>query len=191
MIIYIYICIYIYIHIHIHIRIYIYVRILLTPYLYYVHMSHFLLRTGCSCSWVQNPTVSYLLRRMKLSLGTLQHHDRFWLNHGVGGKDQIIKQVGEEQKQKEQKGCVDIFYFWGRAGNMPAFDDETFVDEAFGDENFRWRVFRWWASSWQPVPFLALKMAEFIFPTLYLVWFVASIKPFPPPYGCGAARHIS
>ena len=60
----------------------------------------------------------------------------FCLNHGIGGKNQIIKQGGEEQKQKEQKGCVDIYYFWGRAGNMPAFDDETFGDEAFGDETF-------------------------------------------------------
>ena len=60
----------------------------------------------------------------------------FCLNHGIGGKNQIIKQGGEEKKQKEQKGCVDIYYFWGRAGNMPAFDDETFGDEAFGDETF-------------------------------------------------------
>ena len=28
----------------------------------------------------------------------------FCLNHGIGGRDQIIKQEGEEQKQKEQKG---------------------------------------------------------------------------------------
>ena len=142
MCIYIYYIVYIYIaHIYIHI---------LHVYIYILPIC-ILRRTSRSCSWVQNPTVSYLLRRMKLSLGTLQHHDRFWLNHGVGGKDQIIKQVGEEQKQKEQKGCVDIFYFWGRAGNMPAFDDETFVDEAFGDENFRWRSFRWWNFRWRGV----------------------------------------
>ena len=34
------------------------------------------------------------------------------------------------------EGGVDIYYFWGRAGNMPAFEDETFGDEAFGDETF-------------------------------------------------------
>ena len=43
---------------------------------------------------------------------------------------------GGGTEAKEQKGCVDIYYFWGRAGNMPAFDDETFGDEAFGDETF-------------------------------------------------------
>ena len=111
-------------------------------------------RTSRSCSWVQNPTVSYLLRRMKLNLWTLQHHDRF-LSESRNRREKSNYQTrGRNRSKKEQKGSkggVDIYYFWGRAGNMPAFDDETFGDEAFGDENFRWRSFRWWNFRWRGV----------------------------------------
>ena len=103
------------------------------------NVSLFLLRTSRSCSWVQNPTVSYLLRRMKLNLWTLQPHDRF-LSESRNRREKSNYQTrGRNRSKKEQKGSkggVDIYYFWGRAGNMPAFDDETSGDEAFGDETF-------------------------------------------------------
>ena len=64
----------------------------------------FLLRTSRSCSWVQNPTVGYLLRRMKLNLWTLQPHDCF-LSESRNRREKSIYQTrGRNRSKKEQKG---------------------------------------------------------------------------------------
>ena len=125
------------------------------------HLQLFLLRASRSCSWVQNPSVSYLLRRTKLNLWTLQHHDLFFGSESRNRRKKIkLSNKGGGTEAKGAKGCVDIHYFWSRAGNMPAFDDETFGDEAFGDENFRWRSFRWWNFRWRGVRWSVRKNVE-------------------------------
>ena len=87
-----------------------------TVTLHYTTLHHIFVlhRTSRSCSWVQNPTVSYLLRRMKLNLWTLQPPGfflfYFYLNHGIGGKNQIIKQGRRNKSKKEQKGCRHLLF---------------------------------------------------------------------------------
>ena len=62
---------------------------------------------------------------MKLNLWTLQHMI-LCLNHGIGRKNQVIKQ-GKRSK-KEPKGCRYARFRWRN----------------FRWRNFRWRSFRWW-----------------------------------------------
>ena len=74
------------------------------PDIYIIYNICFLPPTNRSCSSVQNPTVCYLLRRMKLTCEPCSTMF-FCLNHGIGGTNQIIKQGGRKRRKKEQKGC--------------------------------------------------------------------------------------
>ena len=96
-----------------------------------------MLRTGRSCSWVQNPTVSYLLRRMKLSLGTLQHHDCFLTESRNRRERSNYQTRGGGTEAKGAKGvCRHLLFL--RPGREYAH---------FRWRNFRWRSFRWWKLS--------------------------------------------
>ena len=54
---------------------------------------------------MQNPSVDYLLCRMKLSLGTLQHLDFFSdQNNGKGGKVSSSNKGGGKDKEGVEKG---------------------------------------------------------------------------------------